>query len=720
MDVSELLDGLNDNQRAAVAAPRSNLLVLAGAGSGKTRVLVHRIAWLMSVENCSPYSIMAVTFTNKAAAEMRHRIEHLIGTSQGGMWIGTFHGLAHRLLRAHHLDAGLPQDFQILDSEDQLRLLKRLIKSMNLDDKQWPARQGMWYINGKKDEGLRPKHIESYGNPIEQTWLRIYQAYQEACDRAGLVDFAELLLRAHELWLNKPHILNHYRERFTNVLVDEFQDTNNIQYAWIRMLAGDSGRVIIVGDDDQSIYGWRGAQVENIQRFLQDFPGAETIRLEQNYRSTNNILKAANALIANNNGRLGKELWTEGSDGEPISIYCAFNELDEARFVVNRIKVWMENGGALNDCAILYRSNAQSRVLEEALLQSSMPYRIYGGMRFFERQEIKDALSYLRLMANRNDDAAFERVVNTPTRGVGDRTLDVVRQTARERQMTLWQATRELLQSRALAGRAASALQRFCELVDSLATETADLPLHVQTDRVIKDSGLWLMYEQEKGEKGQARIENLEELVTATRQFSYQDEDEDLMPLQAFLSHAALEAGEGQADKWQDAVQLMTLHSAKGLEFSQVFIVGMEEGMFPSQMSLDEGGRLEEERRLAYVGVTRAMLKLTLTYAETRRLYGKEVYHRPSRFIGELPETCIEEVRLRASVSRPVNHQRMGAPVTKNDSGFALGQRVHHAKFGEGTISNLDGSGEHSRLQVAFQGQGIKWLVAAYAKLETL
>lgn len=720
MDVSELLDGLNDNQRAAVAAPRSNLLVLAGAGSGKTRVLVHRIAWLMSVENCSPYSIMAVTFTNKAAAEMRHRIEHLIGTSQGGMWIGTFHGLAHRLLRAHHLDAGLPQDFQILDSEDQLRLLKRLIKSMNLDDKQWPARQGMWYINGKKDEGLRPKHIESYGNPIEQTWLRIYQAYQEACDRAGLVDFAELLLRAHELWLNKPHILNHYRERFTNVLVDEFQDTNNIQYAWIRMLAGDSGRVIIVGDDDQSIYGWRGAQVENIQRFLQDFPGAETIRLEQNYRSTNNILKAANALIANNNGRLGKELWTEGSDGEPISIYCAFNELDEARFVVNRIKVWMENGGALNDCAILYRSNAQSRVLEEALLQSSMPYRIYGGMRFFERQEIKDALSYLRLMANRNDDAAFERVVNTPTRGVGDRTLDVVRQTARERQMTLWQATRELLQSRALAGRAASALQRFCELVDSLATETAELPLHVQTDRVIKDSGLWLMYEQEKGEKGQARIENLEELVTATRQFSYQDENEDLMPLQAFLSHAALEAGEGQADKWQDAVQLMTLHSAKGLEFSQVFIVGMEEGMFPSQMSLDEGGRLEEERRLAYVGVTRAMIKLTLTYAETRRLYGKEVYHRPSRFIGELPEACIEEVRLRASVSRPVNHQRMGAPVTKNDSGFALGQRVHHAKFGEGTIINLEGSGEHSRLQVAFQGQGIKWLVAAYAKLETL
>ncbi|AYH03268.1 DNA helicase II [Pectobacterium parmentieri] len=720
MDVSDLLDGLNDKQRAAVAAPRSNLLVLAGAGSGKTRVLVHRIAWLLSVENCSPYSIMAVTFTNKAAAEMRHRINHLIGTSQGGMWIGTFHGLAHRLLRAHHMDANLPQDFQILDSDDQLRLLKRLIRALNLDEKQWPPRQAMWFINGKKDEGLRPQHIESYGNPIEQTWQRVYQAYQEACDRAGLVDFAELLLRAHELWLNKPHVLNHYRERFTNILVDEFQDTNRIQYAWIHMLAGDSAKVMIVGDDDQSIYGWRGAQVENIQLFLKDFAGAETIRLEQNYRSTSNILKAANALIAHNGGRLGKNLWTDGVEGEPISLYCAFNELDEARYVVNRIKAWQENGGALKDNAILYRSNAQSRVLEEALLQQSMPYRIYGGMRFFERQEIKDSLSYLRLIANRNDDAAFERVVNTPTRGIGDRTLDVVRQTARDRQLTLWQATRALLQEKVLAGRAAASLQRFIELIDALAYETSELPLHVQTDRAIKDSGLWSMYEQEKGEKGQARVENLEELVTATRQFSYQEEDQDLMPLQAFLSHAALEAGEGQADANQDAVQLMTLHSAKGLEFPQVFIVGMEEGMFPSQMSLDEGGRLEEERRLAYVGVTRAMEKLTITYAESRRLYGKEAYHRPSRFVGELPAECVEEVRLRASVSRPVNHQRLGTPITQNDSGYKLGQRVRHAKFGEGTIVNLEGSGDHARLQVAFQGQGIKWLVAAYARLETV
>uniref|UniRef100_UPI003307337E DNA helicase II n=1 Tax=Photorhabdus viridis TaxID=3163327 RepID=UPI003307337E len=720
MDISYLLESLNDKQREAVAAPRTNMLVLAGAGSGKTRVLVHRIAWLLSVEKASPFSIMAVTFTNKAAAEMRHRIENLIGTSQGGMWIGTFHGLAHRLLRAHHLDANLPQDFQILDSEDQHRLLKRIIKAMNLDDKQWPARQGMWYINGKKDEGLRPQHIESYGNPVEATWQKIYQAYQEACDRAGLVDFAELLLRAHELWLNKPQILQHYRGRFTNILVDEFQDTNSIQYAWIHLLAGETGKVMIVGDDDQSIYGWRGAQVENIQRFLKDFSGAETIRLEQNYRSTSNILKVANTLIANNSDRLGKNLWTDGVEGEPIFLYCAFNELDEARYVVSRIKSWLENGGALKSCAILYRSNAQSRVLEEALLQASMPYRIYGGQRFFERQEIKDALAYLRLIANRNDDAAFERVVNTPTRGIGDRTLDIVRQAARERQETLWDSCQILLQEKVLAGRAASSLQRFIELIEALSTETGDMPLHVQTDRVIRDSGLRAMYQQEKGEKAQARIENLEELVTATRQFSYQDEDEDLMPLQAFLSHAALESGEGQADAYQDSVQLMTLHSAKGLEFPQVFIVGMEEGMFPSQMSIEEGGRLEEERRLAYVGLTRAMEKLTITYAESRRLYGKEVYHRPSRFIRELPPECIEEVRLRATVSRPVNHSRLGTPISANDSGYALGQRVRHPKFGEGTIVNMEGSGEHSRLQIAFHGEGIKWLVAAYARLETV
>ncbi len=703
-----------------MTAPVGPCLVLAGAGSGKTRVLTQRIAWLMEQERLSPHAFLAVTFTNKAAAEMRGRIEHATGARIVAMWIGTFHGLSHRFLRRHWRDAGLPESFQVLDSEDQQRLIKRTLRGLGMDEARLPAKQAQQFINARKDDGQRAAALPDPGDPHQRELVRVYRAYEEACQRSGLVDFAELLLRTLELLSARQDLRDHYRERFRHVLVDEFQDTNKLQYAWLRLFVRPGGSLFSVGDDDQSIYGWRGAQVENIQRFLTDFPGAETIRLEQNYRSTNNILSAANALIENNNGRLGKKLWTDGVDGEPISLYCAFNELDEARFVVNRIKTWQDNGGALEQCAILYRSNAQSRVLEEALLQASMPYRIYGGMRFFERQEIKDALSYLRLIANRNDDAAFERVVNTPTRGIGDRTLDVVRQTSRDRQLTLWQACRELLQEKALAGRAASALQRFMELIDALAQETADMPLHVQTDRVIKDSGLRMMYEQEKGEKGQTRIENLDELVTATRQFSYNEEDEDLMPLQAFLSHAALEAGEGQADTWQDAVQLMTLHSAKGLEFPQVFIVGMEEGMFPSQMSLDEGGRLEEERRLAYVGVTRAMQKLTLTYAETRRLYGKEVYHRPSRFIGELPEACVEEVRLRATVSRPVSHQRMGTPMAENDTGYKLGQRVRHAKFGEGTIVNLEGSGEHSRLQVAFQGQGIKWLVAAYARLETV
>ncbi|CUX96712.1 DNA helicase II [Candidatus Doolittlea endobia] len=720
MDVSDLLNNLNDKQLEAVAAPRGNLLVLAGAGSGKTRVLVHRIAWLLSVKKCSPYSIMAVTFTNKAAAEIRHRIEHLMGSSQSGMWIGTFHGLAHRLLRVHYQDANLPQDFQILDSEDQLRLLKRIIRAMNLDEKQWPSRQAMWCIRDKKDKGLRPQYAESYSNPVEATWQRIYLSYQEACDRAGLVDFAELLLRSHELWLNKLHILCYYRQRFTNVLVDEFQDTNQIQYAWLRMLAGDNGNVMIVGDDDQAIYGWRGAQIKNIQRFLDDFPGAQTILLEQNYRSTSNILQAANTLISHNDGRLGKNLWTEVASGEPITLYCAFNEADEARFVVHRIKVGQEQGRALKDFAILYRNNTQSRVLEEALLQTGLPYRIYGGVRFFERQEIKDAIAYLRLIANRSDDVAYERVVNTPTRGLGDRTLDRVRQVACNRQITLWQSSRALLAERVLVGRAAGALQRFLELIDTLEKETAGLSLCVQTDQVIKKSGLWCMYEQEKSEKNQVRIENLKELVTATRQFSHNDNDKesDFLPLQAFLSHAALEAGEGQVNTYQDAVHLMTLHAAKGLEFSQVFIVGMEEGIFPSQMSLDDDERLEEERRLAYVGVTRAIDKLTITYAKTRWLYGKEVSHRPSRFVSELPTACVEELQLRSNVTRLTSRLHISVPLNEKD--FTLGQRVRHPKFGEGTVVNLEGSGKHIRLQIAFQGQVFKWLVADYARLETI
>ncbi len=723
MDPSLLLDGLNDKQREAVAAPLENLLVLAGAGSGKTRVLVHRIAWLMSVEQASPFSIMSVTFTNKAAAEMRGRIEELMMGSASGMWNGTFHGICHRILRAHYLDAKLPEDFQIIDSDDQQRLLKRLIKAQNLDEKQWPARQVAWWINGKKDEGLRPTHIDAYHDPVTKTYLQLYTAYQEACDRAGLVDFAEILLRAHELLRDNKFVREHYQARFKHILVDEFQDTNNIQYAWLRMMAGPECHVMIVGDDDQSIYGWRGAKVENIEKFTREFPSVTTIRLEQNYRSTKTILEASNTLIANNTERMGKELWTDGVVGEPISVYSAYNELDEARFAVNKIKEWQDKGGALNDAAMLYRNNAQSRVLEEALIQAGLPYRIYGGMRFFERQEIKDALAYMRLMANRNDDAAFERVVNTPTRGLGDKTLETIRRAARDRGCTMWEASVAMLDEQVLAGRAAGALGRFIELITALEDDTLEMPLHEQTDHVIKYSGLFTMYEQEKGEKSKARIENLEELVTATRQFEKPEEAEEMSLLTAFLTHAALEAGEGQADEFEDAVQLMTLHSAKGLEFPLVFMVGVEEGMFPSQMSAEEAGRLEEERRLCYVGMTRAMQKLYITYAEMRRLYGQDKYHKPSRFIRELPETCLDEVRMKAQVSRPTSSGRFSQTAVKenfNETGFSLGSRVMHPKFGEGTIINFEGSGPQSRVQIAFNGEGIKWLVTDYARLEKL
>ncbi|BCV35179.1 MULTISPECIES: DNA helicase II [Shewanella] len=718
MDVSSLLDGLNDKQREAVAAPQSSMLVLAGAGSGKTRVLTHRIAWLLQVENQSPYSIMAVTFTNKAAAEMRERLEKIVGNHMGRMWIGTFHGLAHRLLRTHWQDAGLPQNFQILDSDDQLRLLKRILKSLNLDEKQYPPRMVASYINGKKDEGLRPKHLDGGIFPMEQRLIQIYQVYQESCDRAGLVDFAEILLRAHELFLNKEHILAHYQDRFRNILVDEFQDTNAIQYAWIRVLAGKSANVMIVGDDDQSIYGWRGAQVENLHKFLQDFPNAETIRLEQNYRSSGNILKASNELIANNPDRLGKQLWTEDVDGEPISVYCAFNEMDEARFIIGRIGDWQDKGGSLSDCAILYRSNAQSRVLEEALLHKGLAYRIYGGLRFFERQEIKDAMGYLRLIANRDDDAAFERVVNTPARGIGDRTLDILRTTARQQQLTLWQACVRLLEEKVLAGRAANAVRGFMDLIVQLRSDTEELPLYRQADRVIQDSGLKAMYEQEKGEKAQARVENLEELVTAARTFEVPEELVDMGELNAFLSHAALEAGEGQADAHTDAVQLMTLHSAKGLEFPLVFMAGVEEGLFPSQLSLEEGDRLEEERRLCYVGMTRAMQQLYITYAESRRIYGRENYSRPSRFIKEIPPQYLQEIRLKAQVATPMANNRFSKSQSSfNDTGFNVGQRVLHPKFGEGIVTNFEGQGAQARVQVNFDDFGSKWLVVAYAKL---
>ena len=723
-DLSLLLNSLNDAQRQAVAAPLGRQLVLAGAGSGKTRVLVHRIAWLIQVEHASAHSVLSVTFTNKAAAEMRVRIEQLMGLNPAGMWVGTFHGLAHRLLRAHWQEAGLSQSFQILDSDDQQRLVKRVIRDLGLDEQRWPARQAQWFINGQKDEGLRPQHIQASGDLFLSTMRSIYEAYEAACLRAGVIDFSELLLRALDLWRDHPGLLEHYQRRFRHILVDEFQDTNAVQYAWLRLLAKGGASLMVVGDDDQSIYGWRGAKIENIHQYSRDFPDAETIRLEQNYRSTAGILKAANALIAHNSGRLGKELWTEDGDGEPIHLYAAFNEHDEARYVVESIERALKGGLARSDIAILYRSNAQSRVLEEALLREKIPYRIYGGQRFFERAEIKNAMAYLRLLDGRGNDAALERVINVPARGIGEKTIEAIREHARNADVSMWEAIRLLVAHKGLAGRAAGALSGFVELIEGLAAKVREMPLHLMTQVVIEDSGLITYHKEEKGEQGQARVENLEELVSAARTFENSEEDEQ-SPLAAFLGHASLEAGDTQADAFEDSVQLMTLHSAKGLEFPQVFLVGMEEGLFPHKMSLEEPGRLEEERRLAYVGITRAMQQLVISYAETRRLYGSETYNKVSRFVREIPAPLIQEVRLSNSVSRPYgagNRAQTGnifAGAEVPETEFRLGQHVCHALFGEGVILNFEGAGAQARVQVNF-AEGSKWLMLGYAKLEAL
>ena len=723
MDVSILLDQLNPAQREAVSAPAGHQLILAGAGSGKTRVLVHRIAWLIQVEGVSPYSIMAVTFTNKAAREMRGRIEELMGVNPRGMWVGTFHGLAHRLLQAHWRDAGLVQNFQILDSDDQLRLVKRVYNELNIDEKRWPARSAVSYINGHKDEGRRAKHVVESADLYERTMLAVYREYESACNRASLVDFGELLLRAHELWLNHPELLKHYQDRFPFILVDEFQDTNTIQYAWLRVLAGQQCWLTAVGDDDQSIYGWRGAKIENIQQFDQDFPNTQVVRLEQNYRSTGTILRAANGVISQNFGRLGKTLRTDGEDGEKISLYAGFNEQDEARFIVDQIETWVAAGNRRDSIAILYRSNAQSRVLEEALLRESVPYRIYGGQRFYDRLEIKNVLAYLRLMVNREDDAALERIINTPTRGIGGKTIDDIRMFAREQGCSLWQASGQMLANKVLSNRAGNALLGFRELIDGLS-QYLEEPLGELAERVIHSSGLYEFHGKEKGEKGQARKENLDELVSACGVFSAEDPEQD--PLNEFLAQAALDAGDEQADEFEDAVQLMTLHSAKGLEFPLVFVAGVEENLFPHKMSVEDPTRLEEERRLAYVGITRAMVKLILTYAETRRIHGKESFNTVSRFVKEIPVDCLQEVRIKSSVARPASFSERPAygsrrqPRLSDDpaaSGFALGQRVLHPIFGEGVILHCEGSGPNSRIQINFDDVGNKWLVMQYAKL---
>ncbi|MGQ0384245.1 MAG: DNA helicase II [Gammaproteobacteria bacterium] len=737
MAAHRLLDSLNDAQREAVAAPLGPVLVLAGAGSGKTRVLTRRAAWLILEHGVSPHGLMAVTFTNKAAAEMRSRIEALLDMPADPLWIGTFHGLAHRMLRRHWREAGLPQSFQIIDEDDQQRLVRKIIREQNLDEQRWVPREVQQFINAHKDEGRRSKKLDDRGDPTRRQLIRLYSLYESRCEQAGVVDFAELLLRSYETLQNVPDLGAYYRERFRHILVDEFQDTNGIQYDWLKLLAGKTGALFAVGDDDQAIYRWRGARVENMQHFRREF-GATVHRLEQNYRSTQVILAAANAVISRNTDRMGKELWTAVKGGEPIRVYAAFNERDEADFVIERIREHERRGLPLSAAAVLYRSNAQSRTFEEVLMASRVPYRVYGGLRFFERAEIKDALAYLRLTQSRLDDISFERVVNLPTRGIGGATLEQLRSLARNQGGNLWDAGQAVLP--ALPARAAGALRGFFALIDRLAADIAQMPLEEQVRHVIQASGLRDHHAKEKDHKGEARVENLDELVNAAGGFE-PDSDEGLSPLGAFLAHATLESGETQAATGADSVQLMTLHAAKGLEFPTVFLVGLEEGLFPSEHSAFDADRLPEERRLCYVGLTRAMQRLYLTHAESRRIFGRTSYRDPSRFLSELPPEALQDVRPRISVSRPLyaatgpaivrrgpvaeatetrRRSRAAMPLAGEDVPMRLGTRVRHPKFGEGTILRFEGIGESRQVHVNFEHAGQKWLMYELARLEQI
>lgn len=736
-----LLDDLNTEQKDAVTTDNQYTIVLAGAGSGKTRVLVHRIAWLCIEKHYSPHSIFAVTFTNKAAAEMQERIQHLIGEGYfNGMWVGTFHGLTHRLLRMFSQQAKLPSNFQLIDTEDQIRLIKRIFRELKIDEKQWSAKECASFISNQKEKGLRAKDLIPE-DPKQIMWQTIYNDYQAICDRVGYVDFSELILRAYELLCNDKEVLSYCQHRFSNILIDEFQDTNHIQYCLVKKLAGTTANVMIVGDDDQSIYSWRGANADNLQLFINDFPETEIIRLEQNYRSTSTILDAANKLIAKNQNRLGKNLWTDRSEGEKISLYVGFNDIDEARFVIGQIKKHHDAGEKYSSCAILYRNNVQSRLFEDTLLQAGLPYQIYGSIRFYERQEVKLALAYLRLLHDHDNDMAFEATVNTPTRGIGNVTLDKIRLTAKQNNISLWNACLMLIQMNGLTERQRSGVSRFLELMGSIYDEVAQMPFYQQLDFLIKSSGIQQMYEQEPGIKGQSRLENLEELVSAAEQFYRNNENtviedsetgQTLTVLESFLAYTSLESRD--VLKEQDSVQLMTLHAAKGLEFDNVFIVGLEEGLFPAQRSALDIDRMEEERRLAYVGITRARKHLTLSLCELRRLYGREERNLPSRFLAELPIERLNEISYRGFFAPPEgqsanirqekqfqqNRRQSYLDKSRESDGYTLGRKVKHHRFGEGTIINLDGEGDHRRVQIAFVNEGIKWLVIKLANLTLL
>ena len=719
MDVSYILDDLNSPQREAVSDESKHSLILAGAGSGKTRVITHKVAWLCKVHNLNPMSLLTVTFTNKAAKEMRGRIENILGEQLNQMWCGTFHSLFHRMLRRHSEEAGLNKSFSILDSEDQNRVIKRVIKSLDLDDATWQPSQAQWFINNQKEEARRKPKIKSNASFIEEKMVDIMNEYQNVCDQEGLVDFSEILLRSYELLTNNKEILEYYQNRFEHILVDEFQDTNEIQYLLLKKLLGKNSFMTVVGDDDQSIYSWRGAKSSNIKRFQNDFKGVKTIKLEQNYRSTKNILSSANAVISNNPERLGKKLWSENKEGEPLKIYRSFNERDEASFIVDIIKNWTDEGRSLSDVAILYRSNAQSRVLEDSILRAELPYRIYGGVRFYERMEIKNALAYAKLLLDSNNDAAFERIVNVPSRGIGAKTTDNVRQYARAESTSLWDAAK--LISQGDEKKSSKAITSFIEKIELLKTEIEGKNLGEIFEQILESTNLKEFHAKELGEKGRSRKENLEELISAASGFYPigEDADDERNELELFLDQASLDAGENQAKADEDAIQMMTLHSAKGLEFPLVFISGCEEGLFPHKRSLEDPRQLAEERRLCYVGITRAMERLYLTHAEVRNMYGMESFSPISRFIKEIPDEFKYEIRMSSEKPKTSGFvPKIVGGTEFNGEDFSLGDLVSHDVFGEGIILNYEGEGANARVEVNFSKEGIKWLVLSFAKLK--
>ncbi|MCM8596579.1 UvrD-helicase domain-containing protein [Accumulibacter sp.] len=726
--MSDLLAHLNPPQLAAVTLPAQHALILAGAGSGKTRVLTTRIAWLISTGQVGPHGILAVTFTNKAAREMQSRLAAMLPINTRGMWIGTFHGLCNRLLRAHYREAGLPLQFQILDAADQLAALKRLLKGLNIDDQQYPPRELMHFINAHKEQGLRAAQAEAYDRYTSRR-VELYREYEAQCQREGVVDFAELLLRSYELLQRNEPLCHHYQARFRHILVDEFQDTNRLQYAWLKLLAGrgsvapegPGACLFAVGDDDQSIYAFRGAEIGNMRDMQREFALDHVIRLEQNYRSQGNILDAANALIRQNRGRLGKNLWTDAGAGEPIRVFDAHTDVDEARFVVEEIRQLVADGASRDRIAVLYRSNAQSRVLEHQLFTAGVPYRVHGGLRFFDRQEIRHALAYLRLIANPDDDTAFARVVNFPARGIGARSLEALDDAARQTQSSLYNA------AASLGGKAGGSLARFVGLIEGLRSGTAHLALPELIDQVINESGLRQHYLTDK--EGQDRLDNLDELINAATTFLLEDGNAtsetaslaEAGPLASFLAHASLEAGEHQAAAGEDAVQLMTVHAAKGLEFDTVFITGLEQGLFPHETTAQERDGVEEERRLMYVALTRARRRLYLSHAQTRLLHGQTRYSLPSAFLDELPAPLLRRINRSAPIGRaaPIGRPppaRVEQPAALA-GGLRIGQNVRHARFGLGVIVSAEGSGSEARVQVNFGAAGLKWLAIEYARL---